>query len=97
MKLKRFKNINESDGRILDDGREVIKWIWMNSRDTIGAVAVKLEHSNEWTAYLGAGDGRDEEQDVRKIADYGYRLSKDVAEAMFPHILEEVKDLTYKQ
>lgn len=96
-KVKRFNDINESNSDILDDGRLVIQWIWMNSRDTIGAVAVKLEDSNEWTAYLGAGNGHNEEADVKKIADYGYRLSEAVAVAMFPHITEEVKDLKYKQ
>ena len=96
-KLKRFNNINESNSEILDDGRKVIRWIWMNGRDTIGAVAVQLDGRNEWTAYLGAGQGQNEEADVKKIADYGFRLSKEVAEAMFPHILDEVKDLTYKQ
>ena len=93
--MKHIKKLNE--GLLDDTDRTVIKWVWKNARDTVGVVACKLNASNEWTAYLGVGKGHDEQDDVKIIADYGYRLSETEATAFFPHLDEEIKGLTYKQ
>lgn len=98
MKLERFNTLNEATNpSLMDDGRTIIKWVWKNSRDTVGVVAVELANSKEWTAYLGVGKGHKEREDVQFIADYGYRLSAQEAEGFFPGLDEELKELTYKQ
>lgn len=65
---------------------------WFTGRTCVGAVAIKTI-DNKWKAYIGSGDGFDEEYDIKSIAEYGRKLEKNIAIAMFSQLNPEQFDM----
>ena len=65
-----------------------VRWVVLDSR--VIAVAVEGE-IGDWTAYIGAVEGRRHDQEWRKVAEYGTKLPKKVAEALFPDFAEQFR------
>lgn len=60
---------------------EIIDVSWWTTDKSIGIVVVKNE-VGQLKAYIGVGDGQDEEQDAKNIADGGARVHKQQLEAI---------------
>lgn len=50
----------------------------------VGAVLVEYPHDGYVQAYIGIGEGWNEEADKQHIAEWGAKLEPDVAREMFP-------------
>jgi len=49
-------------------------------------LVVAIEGSvGDWAAYIGAVRGKNHEEEWRKVAEYGTKLPKSVAEILFPN------------
>lgn len=79
----------------LQDGREVLGVVWKTGRTNIGVVAVKLDPTDEWAAYITTVQGYDEKSDIHQVAEWGTRLTLEEAMGFFPNLKMDPKK--YKQ
>jgi hypothetical protein len=66
--------------------RRKTRWIALDQK--VIAVAVEGE-VGDWTAYIGAVEGKDHNEEWRQVAKYGSKLPRKVAEAIFPDFAKE--------
>ena len=65
--------------------REILQKVWFTSMlGTVGVVLIKNYDGHK--AYIAPVDGKDEDEDARKIARFGARFPATFAIALFPHI-----------
>lgn len=86
----RYKNLTEGNVEIWDV-------VWYDSR--LGCVGVVVGYDpveNLYHGYIGVGDGRSEDLDVKKIVRWGRRLERKRAIPFFPH-LKEIQEITDEQ
>jgi hypothetical protein len=56
-------------------------------------IAVAIEgYAGDWAAYIGAVSGKHHEEEVEEVLNHGAKLSKEIAEILFP----EFKRLKYR-
>lgn len=55
---------------------EIIDVTWFTGEQSMGIVVIR-NAVGQIKAYIGVGDGQDEEQDTKKIAESGVRIHKD--------------------
>jgi hypothetical protein len=68
---------------------------WRNSRWTVGAV-LTINQIGELKAYLGVGDGNNEDYDKQLIANYGCKLTKVEALVWFPKYKDMIEEKYWK-
>lgn len=71
-------------------GRKAYSWVALDSK--VIAVAVEGE-IRDWSAYIGAVPGKKHESEYEDVALHGSKLSKNIAEAIFP----DFKRLWYRE
>ena len=49
-------------------------------------------YAHDWAAYIGAVEGKNHVEEVEEVARHGSKLSRELAEFLFPHF----KDLHYR-
>jgi hypothetical protein len=65
--------------------RLVIDALWFTTKDgSIGAVAIETQGG--WKAYIGQVDGFNEHYDRQYVANWGAKLPRSIAVAMFPNL-----------
>lgn len=65
--------------------KDILGVEWRTGRQTVGVVAVKIDHGF-WCAYIGPAKGDNEEYDIADIRSWGARLNLMEAMAFFPHL-----------
>jgi len=67
-----------------------VTWKALDSRVIVVAVE---GYAGDWAAYIGAVEGRDHEEEWKEVERNGTKLSRELAEFLFP----EFKDLQYRE
>jgi hypothetical protein len=66
--------------------RRKTQWVALDQK--VIAVAVEGE-VGDWTAYIGAVEGKNHYEEWRQVAKHGSTLPRKVAEAIFPDFAEQ--------
>jgi hypothetical protein len=69
-------------------GLKKVRWIPLDSK--VIAVAVEGE-VGDWSAYIGAVPGKDHTKEWQEILKHGTKLSRKVAEVLFPDFAKEFR------
>lgn len=64
---------------------------WYSGTTSVGFVLVHDEITNKHCCYVGCATGTSEKYDINFIKDYGAKVEKSVAEAVFNRKLENYK------
>lgn len=59
---------------------------------TVLAVAT-IGEVNDWSAYIDSVEGQNHEKEYTKVAKEGSKLTREIAEVIFP----EIKDMNYRK
>lgn len=62
-----------------------VHWFSNNTTQCFGCVAIR-SHEDQWKAYINYVPGEDEGKDILLIANFGSKLNKRAALAMFPDL-----------
>lgn len=69
---------------------EALDWKWYSGLSSVGVVLCK-NTAGQTACYMGVASSGNEELDVEHIMDFGAKVEKPVAEAMFKRTLENYK------
>ena len=69
---------------------EAVEWKWYSSATSVGVVLCENAMGQQ-CCYIGAASGTNEEYDVQQIMNFGAKVEKPVAEAVFNPKLENYK------